>query len=167
MADWQPGSTVHVVRTITDDTGALADADSLPTGAVYLNGAIDNAVTVTVTNLATGRYRLSFTVPSGYALGDDVALLLLATVGGIGTGATVWETRLTAAPPTAAEVQTQMEGGGSSLASLITTLANLATADLTVTEWIILAAATSGDTELVNGVAKLYRRSGAQVATES
>jgi hypothetical protein len=35
-------------------TGAAANADSLPTGTLYVNGTA-NAATVTVTNVTTGR----------------------------------------------------------------------------------------------------------------
>lgn len=40
--------------TANPTTGAAADADSLPTGTLVINGT-DNGATVTVTNIDTGR----------------------------------------------------------------------------------------------------------------
>lgn len=64
----------------TPSTGAAVNADSTPTVVVYKNGAVDVAVTPTVTNPATGSYKVAFTAPSGYAAGDIVEALVTATV---------------------------------------------------------------------------------------
>ena len=69
--------------TIRVDTFALTDADALPTAYVKKNGTTDGAVTVTVTNLETGRYQATFTVPSGYVAGDDVEVIATATVNSV------------------------------------------------------------------------------------
>ena len=56
---FKTGETVTVQFCVSDpDTAGLVDADALPTGTLVLNG-VDNAATVTVTNLATGVYRRS------------------------------------------------------------------------------------------------------------
>lgn len=71
-----PGDTIHGLFEINTVSG-LTDADALPTGQVYLDGVANGAV-VTVTNLATGRYKWSFTAPG--AIGGSVVVVLLATV---------------------------------------------------------------------------------------
>jgi hypothetical protein len=83
---FQPGDAYGVSRTITGSTGALVNADSTPTAQMWRNGIYDSTVTVTVANPSTGCYSLSATIPGTYATGDRVAVLLLATVGGIATG---------------------------------------------------------------------------------
>jgi hypothetical protein len=79
----KPGDTFHFPLFSNDATGTLADADSLPVGALYRNGVVDAGVPVTVTHLATGHYDLSGAVPSGYMAGDVCSLVGAATVGGI------------------------------------------------------------------------------------
>ena len=91
----KPGETVTVdFTTQTAATGALTDADSLPTGTVSKNGTDDGTVTVTVTNKATGRYKASFTVPVSYVAGDEVDLYIAATVATIAGGGVVWRTTI-------------------------------------------------------------------------
>lgn len=87
------GGSVTTTFTTNDDTGASADADSTPTGTVYLNGTA-NGVSVTVTNIATGLYKAAFTMPAGSA-GDSVQLVIAATVGGTASKAKVWEAVVT------------------------------------------------------------------------
>lgn len=81
--------TVTVQFCVSDPaTGGLVDADALPTGALVLNG-VDNAAVVTVTNLATGRYRASLTLPT-LTNGDELQLRIAATVGGVTGAGIVW-----------------------------------------------------------------------------
>jgi hypothetical protein len=78
------GESATVGFTTNDSTGAATAADSTPTAALYKNGTVDNAVTVTVSSVSTGAYKAAFTVPSsGYSVGDEIELLVAATVGGI------------------------------------------------------------------------------------
>jgi hypothetical protein len=78
------GESATLGFVTNDSTGAAAAADSTPTAALYKNGTIDNAVNVTVASVSTGAYKASFTVPSsGYSVGDEIELLIAATVGGI------------------------------------------------------------------------------------
>lgn len=70
--DYRPNDPVKKLFFIHNGTGALANADANPAGIVYSNGVADGAVTVTVTNLATGKYKAEFTIPSGYTPGDIV-----------------------------------------------------------------------------------------------
>lgn len=71
------------------DTGAAANADSLPTGTLYVNGTA-NAAVVTVTNISTGLYKAQVTLPT-LAVSDVVALIIAATVNSISDSAKVWE----------------------------------------------------------------------------
>lgn len=83
------GETVTVQFCVSDpDTAGLVDADSLPTGTLVLNG-VNNAATVTVTNLATGVYRAAVTLPA-LTDGDELQLRIAATVGGVAGGGVVW-----------------------------------------------------------------------------
>jgi hypothetical protein len=70
-------------------TGAATNADSLPTGTLYLNGTANGAA-VTVTNITTGIYKARVTMPT-LANGDLVALVISATVSAISDNAKVWE----------------------------------------------------------------------------
>lgn len=69
-------------------TGVGTNADSLPTGTLVVNGT-DNAATVTVTNVDTGRYKAAVTLPT-LAVGDVVELMIAATVSSIADKAIVW-----------------------------------------------------------------------------
>lgn len=71
------------------DTGAAANADSLPAGTLYVNGTA-NAATVTVTNVSTGLYKAQVTLPT-LALGDVVGIVIAATVNSISDSLKVWE----------------------------------------------------------------------------
>lgn len=84
--------------TVSSATGAAANADSTPTGTVYVNGAA-TAATVTVTNPATGVYKAAVASLPGTA-GDAVELLISATVGGIAAKSVVDAIRLVAFTPT-------------------------------------------------------------------
>ncbi len=53
-------------------TGVGTNADSTPTGTLVLNG-VDNAASVTVTNIDTGRYKAAVTLPT-LAVNDIVEL---------------------------------------------------------------------------------------------
>jgi hypothetical protein len=98
MADaYLPGSSVTLLRTTLNAAGGLQDADSLPTGELVRNGVIDGAVTVTVVDVGVGRYTLSFTIPTSYALGDTVELLMTATIDLTSSGAVVWTAALQSA----------------------------------------------------------------------
>lgn len=80
---YKPGDSYVRVITTNSSTGAAVNADSLPTAQLVRNGTVDASVTVTVTNLATGVYACSCTIPATYAAGDMVQLVVNATVGGV------------------------------------------------------------------------------------
>ncbi len=69
-------------------TGVGTNADSLPAGTLYLNGTA-NGATVTVTNISTGLYKAAVTLPT-LAVGDEVELIIAATVSTIADTAIIW-----------------------------------------------------------------------------
>lgn len=90
------GTTVEAIFTVQNPaTGALVDADSLPVGTVVKDG-VDDALSVVVTNLATGRYKAVYTPTSGagFSPGNDVACFIAATVSTIAGGGVVRQDRI-------------------------------------------------------------------------
>ena len=69
-------------------TGASSAADSTPTGTLYLNGTA-NGATVTVTNISGGVYKAAVTMPT-LAAGDEVMLVIAATVSSVAGMGVVW-----------------------------------------------------------------------------
>jgi hypothetical protein len=86
----RPGDVLRFEFSLQDGDGAAVNADSTPTGTLYQNGTSD-AAAVTITNVTTGAYKGSVTVPGGFAAGDEVAVLVVPVVGGI--TARFWEGR--------------------------------------------------------------------------
>jgi len=74
--------------TCSPTTGAAVNADSLPTAVLIIDG-VDNAATVTVTNVTTGAYKAAVTLPALTA-GQCVALRVSATVAGVAGLGIVW-----------------------------------------------------------------------------
>ena len=79
-ADTSYAKIFNVYDTVT---GAGRDADSLPAVTAIVNGTADAGFALTVENLATGRYRITGTIPAGYSDGDVVEVLVAATVYGV------------------------------------------------------------------------------------
>lgn len=69
-------------------TGIGTNADSLPSGTLYLNGTA-NGATVTVTNISTGLYKAAVTLPT-LAVNDEVEIIIAATVSLISDSAVIW-----------------------------------------------------------------------------
>lgn len=85
----QSGQSVTVLFTTrVFATGVGTNADSLPTGTLYLNGS-SNAATVTVTNISAGLYSAQVTLPT-LAVKDEVQLAIAATVSSISDKAVIW-----------------------------------------------------------------------------
>lgn len=83
------GQSITVEFTLRNfSTGAAQNGDSLPTGTLVLNG-VDNGATVTVTNVATGRYKAQVTLPT-LAVSDWVELNINATVNSITDNGIIW-----------------------------------------------------------------------------
>lgn len=64
-------------------TGTVQNADSLPVAIAVKNGNDDASFSLTVTNIDTGRYKVTGTVPSSYSAGDRVQIVVSATISGI------------------------------------------------------------------------------------
>jgi hypothetical protein len=77
-------------------TGAATNADSTPTGTFARNGTDDGTVTVTVSNVDTGRYKAAFTIPSGAVAGDTCSLSVAGTVSSVVGKGIVWQVVLDA-----------------------------------------------------------------------
>lgn len=81
-------SVIQLFTTRAFATGVATNATGTPTGTLYLNGA-SNAAAVTVTNLSTGVYTASVTLPT-LAVNDGVELIIAATVAGVSDNAVIW-----------------------------------------------------------------------------
>ncbi|MBV9850476.1 MAG: hypothetical protein JO250_12450 [Armatimonadetes bacterium] len=80
----KPGDSYYMeFTTESPTTGGATNADSLPSATAEHNGADDSAFTLTVANVDTGRYKITGTIPTSYAIGDSVVVTVAATVGGV------------------------------------------------------------------------------------
>lgn len=81
---YRPGDSYYgEFTTCNPATGAAQNADAPPAATATRNGADDAGFALTVSNLDSGRYRVSGTVPAGYARGDSVQISVAATVAGV------------------------------------------------------------------------------------
>ena len=79
-----PGSLFYAeFVTQVPGTGQALNADSLPVAKLTRNGTDDATVTLTVTNIDAGRYKVTFTIPATYAAGDSLQVSVAATVSGV------------------------------------------------------------------------------------
>lgn len=84
------GQVITTLFTVKHPTTQLpADADSLPIGALYINGALDAAV-VTVTRLSLGLYKVAVTLPSLTA-GDIASLHVQVSVATAPGQGIIWQ----------------------------------------------------------------------------
>lgn len=85
------------------ETGALSDADSLPSMTLYKNGA-DSGLTVTVTKVSTGVYKYSSAL-TGFVDDDEISYVVTATVDSVDTGsAIVYNAKMVSATPTVPQI---------------------------------------------------------------
>ena len=95
-----PGGTYFGVFTTQNPaTGSVTSASALPVMTATHNGADDSTFALTVSLLDTGRYKVTGTIPSGYAYGDVVQIVAAATVNGVAGKALVDSFVLTQATP--------------------------------------------------------------------
>jgi hypothetical protein len=78
-----PGSAIALQLATFSSTGALTNADSLPTATMVRNGVDDDTPTLTVANVSTGLYKLTGTIPLTYTPNDDVQVRVNATVNSV------------------------------------------------------------------------------------
>lgn len=84
---FKPGDEyTELFTTERVDTGVITDADSTPTATAYKNGSSDGSFNLTVTELTTGVYKVTGTVPTGYISGDVFQVLIEATVNSVDGG---------------------------------------------------------------------------------
>ena len=69
--------------TSSPNTGGVKNADSLPIAVATKNGTDDSSFSLTVTNIDTGRYKITGNIPAGYVAGDSVQISVSATVDGV------------------------------------------------------------------------------------
>lgn len=93
------------------------NADSTPTVVVYRNGTADGAVSVTVTNVGTGVYKYSFTVPIGYATDDVVQPLISAVIATVTYPA--WGEPVTIGAEVSLETPSETSGRPTTLAGMM------------------------------------------------
>jgi hypothetical protein len=79
---YRPGDTFYLSFVTQDQTGSATNADALPTAVLRRNGA-NTAVTVTVVNNAAGDYTASAPVPLTYSGGDELEVVVSATIAGV------------------------------------------------------------------------------------
>jgi len=102
-------SVAFSVTTQNPSTGAKTAADSLPTAALWRNGVV-TAETVTVTDQTGGDYKVAFTIPTTYDVGDTVQIKFAATVNSIAGEATVWSVDLGQAAQVVQSIQSRTPG---------------------------------------------------------
>jgi hypothetical protein len=78
----KPSGTIAGQFSVSDpgNAGALSNTDSLPVGSLIEDEVADGAVTVTVTNISTGVYSYSATIPADYTLGTNVSVLITSVL---------------------------------------------------------------------------------------
>lgn len=80
---YHPGDDFVEVIVTSNAAGQAIDATWLPTVVLMRNGTDDPGVTVTVTNIDTGRYKATGTIPATYLAGDVLHLSGTANVDGV------------------------------------------------------------------------------------
>lgn len=81
MGGYQPGDTIWNGVVLHNGTGAV-DADSTPTATLLRNGTADGTVTLTVSKVSTGHYRITGAIPGSYRAGDVLEIVAVALLGG-------------------------------------------------------------------------------------
>jgi hypothetical protein len=80
---YAPGDAYTRLIAVQDATGEAADADDLPTAALWRDDDDDDTEALTVTSKATGLYRVSGTIPEDWEAGESVSMVWDMTVGGV------------------------------------------------------------------------------------
>lgn len=81
---YKPGDSYSTVfSTSSPSTGAAINSDATPTAIANRNGTDDGSFVLAVTNLTTGRYKVTGTIPIGYVNGDAIAVSIAATVSSV------------------------------------------------------------------------------------
>ena len=83
MRFYEPGDTLTRLIAVQDATGAAVNADALPTAALWRDDDDADTEAVTVTNKATGLYRVSVVLPADWEAGESVSLVWNMAVDGV------------------------------------------------------------------------------------
>lgn len=120
MKGVKPGGAYYGEFTTADATGAATDATGTPVATANHNGTDDATFTLTVAKIDAGRYKVTGTVPAGYAVGDQFSVSIAATVGGVAAKAVVDDATVIwdAAGNTAAYLADVAHGGSSAVLTL-------------------------------------------------
>ena len=97
-----PGGSLISSFDVQSSTGTPVDFDAAPTVTFYHNGVADTTWTsYTLTNVVAGHYVLTTTIPSGYALADEISVYVNGTISSVAVGLTVFEAQLANTPDNA------------------------------------------------------------------
>jgi len=117
---------VKLFTTSNPTTGAAADASSLPTGTLYINGTA-NAAVVTVANITTGLYKASVTLPTLTA-GDVVDIRVAATVATVAGEGVIFsgvaDTKRVSDLAIDVGTPVALDGGSATIAGMLTKMAD-------------------------------------------
>jgi len=102
MSSVKPGDTVVLQFVTTDQNQSVAAPTGTPVGTLVQNGVDDGSVAVTVVPVTASEFAATFTVPAGYAFGDQVQLKVAYSAGTRAAQEYLWERTLTQLPGTAA-----------------------------------------------------------------
>lgn len=69
-----------LVAPVAPNQGSAINADTLPTIQLIRNGVVDTEIMPTVVNMTTGRYSVTFVVPSDWKILDNITVVILATI---------------------------------------------------------------------------------------
>lgn len=81
---YKAGDTYYA-EAVTKDPATGAAEDALATNAVVTKNGVDNVWAPTVTNIDTGRYKITGTIPADFITGDRIQVYLYADMGGVPT----------------------------------------------------------------------------------
>ena len=97
-----PGGSLISSFDVQSSTGTPVDFDAAPTVTFYHNGVADATWTsYTLTNVVAGHYVMTTTIPSGYALADEISVYVNGTISSVAVGLTVFEAQLANTPDNA------------------------------------------------------------------
>jgi hypothetical protein len=103
---YHPGSTSDRLLVLKNGSGVMVNADSLPVGVMWHNGAIDGVPVITITNKATGLYLVSGTIPLTYQPGDDISIVVTTIISAVTALTVLWMETL---------ISTPVAGGGNTV----------------------------------------------------
>jgi len=89
MRQYKPGQAFYTEFTVHNEANNLVNADALPSVSAYKNGVVDAGFVLTAANISTGFYKITGTIPIGYADDDRVGIYVSCAVSGATKGGIV------------------------------------------------------------------------------